>query len=54
MIVTFLILGGCVGLLCAGFCCRTRHMSCKEWEYRKNNKISSSYINHFDDWYRYL
>ena len=57
MIVTFLILGGCIGLLAVGFRCaegRTHNMTFTEWEYKQNNKHSSHRLHNFDDWYRYL
>ena len=57
MIVTCLILGGCIGLLAIGFRCaegRTHNMTFAEWEYKHNNKPSPHDPNGLDNWYRYL
>jgi len=59
MIVMFLILGGCVGVLyfVGSIVRRSPEMTCEEWKYKQNNK-SSTHVRQLydkrDDWYRYL
>jgi len=63
MIVMFLILGGCIGVLyfVGRFVTRSPVMTCEEWKYKQNNKSSTnvslkppSLYDQRDDWYRYL
>ena len=54
MLLMFLILGGCVGVLYFVGCVSMRNhgMTFEEWEYKQNNRSSTR--DRVEDWYRYL
>lgn len=58
MIVMFLILGGCIGVLYFVGCIsrRSQGMTFEEWEYKQNNKSTKviPLYDQRDDWYRYM